>query len=372
MNIKYKNLADNLTKFSTNLKSGETVLLDICEAPEEMIIALIESVRECKAIPVLKMRTNKISRAINLLCDKQVFEKQAELALNEMKSVQAYIAIRGGNNIFEHSDIPQEKQRLISTCMKDVLDWRVQKTKWVILRWPSEGFAQQAKMSTEAFENFYFDVCTMNYSRMQPGMKVLKGLMQSTDNVHIIGPNTDLTFSIKNIPAIECGGQHNIPDGEVFTAPVKNSINGILNYNTPTVYQGIAFENIVLKFKDGKIIDANAGKKTKELNNILDSDEGARYIGEFSFGFNPYILQPMCDILFDEKISGSFHFTPGQAYEEADNGNRSQIHWDLVTIQRKEYGGGEIYFDNTLIRKDGLFVINGLDMLNPDYLLRNN
>lgn len=369
MNTNYRNLAKNLTQFSTALQPGETVLLDICEAPEEMVIQLIESVRECGAIPVLKMRTNKISRVMNKLCDEQALKKQADIALKEMKDMQAYIAIRGGNNIFEHSDIPQDQQKLVAACMKDVLDWRVGKTKWVILRWPSDGFAQQARMSTESFEKFYFDVCTMDYSRMQEGMKALKGAMKSTDNVHIVGPGTDLHFSIKNIPAIECGGQHNIPDGEVFTAPVKDSVNGILTYNTPTVYNGIAFENISFTFEHGRIVSSDGGKKTNELNTILDSDAGARYIGEFSFGFNPYILHPMCDILFDEKISGSFHFTPGQAYDEADNGNRSQIHWDLVNIQRAEYGGGEIYFDNKLIRKDGLFVVDGLNKLNPEYLL---
>ncbi|MDR3274303.1 MAG: aminopeptidase [Puniceicoccales bacterium] len=370
MDNRYKNLADNLTKFSTNLQRDDNVLLDICEAPEEMAIALIESVRECGAVPVLRMKTNRISRAMSLLCDKHVFETQADLALHEMKSMHAYIAIRGGNNIFEHSDVPQDKQKLVAGCMKKVLDWRVQKTKWVILRWPSESFAQQAKMSTEKFENFYFDVCTMDYSRMQAGMDALKNAMQSTDRVHILGNGTDLTFSIKGIPAIGCGGKNNIPDGEVFTAPVKDSVNGTISYNTPTVYQGMAFENIVLKFNDGKIVDAQAGNKTKQLNAILDSDEGARYVGEFALGFNPHILEPMCDILFDEKIAGSFHFTPGQAYEDADNGNRSQIHWDLVNIQRPEYGGGEIYFDDKLIRKDGLFVFDGPDKLNPDFLLK--
>ncbi|MDR1256034.1 MAG: aminopeptidase [Puniceicoccales bacterium] len=369
MDLRYKKLADNLTKFSTNLQPNDSVLLDICEVPEDMLIALIESVRECGAVPVLKMRTNKISRAMNLLCDEQVFLRQADLALHEMKNMQAYIAIRGGNNAFEHSDVPQDKQNLLSKCMKKVLDWRVQKTKWVILRWPSEGFAQQAKMSTEKFENFYFDVCTMDYSAMQTGMEALKAAMQSTDRVRIIGNGTDLKFSIGGIPAIECGGRHNIPDGEVYTAPVKTSVEGVISYNTPTVYQGVAFENIVLKFEAGRIVSAQAGNKTQQLNAILDSDAGARYIGEFSFGFNPHILEPLCDILFDEKIAGSFHFTPGQAYEEADNGNRSQVHWDLVNIQRPEYGGGEIYFDGKLVRKDGLFLVDGLDKLNPDFLL---
>jgi aminopeptidase len=369
MDDRYKKLADNLTKFSANLQANENILLDICEVPDDMVIALVESVRECGAVPVHKMRTNNIARAMNLLGDRHVFETQAELALSEMKSMHAYIAIRGGSNIFEHSDVPQDQQKLASGCMKKVLDWRVKNTKWVVLRWPSEGFAQQAKMSTEKFENFYFNVCTMNYSRMCIGMDALKNLMEATDRVRIVGNGTDLTFAIGGIPAIGCGGRNNIPDGEVYTAPIKNSANGILSYNTPTVYRGIAFENVILKFEDGKIVDAQAGNRTQQLNAILDSDAGARYIGEFAFGFNPHILEPMCDILFDEKIAGSFHFTPGQAYEEADNGNRSQVHWDLVSIQRPEYGGGEIYFDGKLIRKDGLFVSDGPDKLNPDFLL---
>jgi len=186
--------------------------------------------------------------------------------------------------------------------------------------------------------------------------------------VELKGPNTDLSFSIKGIGAIASGGGHNIPDGEVFSCPVIDSVEGEITYNAPSVYQGVSFDNVHLKFEKGKIVHAESNN-TKRLNEILDSDEGARYIGEFAIGFNPHILEPMRDILFDEKMAGSFHFTPGQAYEQADNGNRSQVHWDLVQIQRPEYGGGEIRFDGELVRKDGLFVKPGLDKLNPDYLL---
>ncbi|MEI9894666.1 MAG: aminopeptidase [Chthoniobacter sp.] len=239
--------------------------------------------------------------------------------------------------------------------MKPVLDWRVKKTRWCVLRWPSPSMAQSAGMSTEAFEKFFFDVCTLNYSKMQPGMKALKAAMEATDQVEIKGPGTDLRFSIKGIKAVPCGGTHNIPDGEVFTAPVRNSVQGVVTYNAPTIYQGTAFDSVRLEFKDGKIVNATANN-TEKLNAILDSDAGARYIGEFAIGFNPYILQPMRDILFDEKINGSFHFTPGQCYEETENGNRSQVHWDLVNIQREDYGGGMILFDGKLIRENGRFI----------------
>jgi aminopeptidase len=284
--------------------------------------------------------------------------------LAEMKDMDAYIAIRGGHNIAETSDVPAEKMKLAMKHMRPVLDHRVRRTKWCVLRWPSASMAQQAGMSTEAFEDFYFKVCLLDYKALLPSMNALKKLMDATDRVEITGSGTDLKFSIKNIPAIVCGGTFNIPDGEVFTAPVRDSVEGVVSYNAPTIYQGIPFDGIRLEFSKGKIVKAEAGAKTKQINRILDSDPGARYIGEFALGFHPVIREPMRDILFDEKIAGSFHFTPGQAYEEADNGNRSQVHWDMVNIQRKDYGGGEIRFDGKLIRKDGVFLPKALAKLN--------
>ena len=283
--------------------------------------------------------------------------------LARMKKMHAYIALRGSNNITELSDVPVDRLKMLGKKMRPVLDQRVQKTKWVVLRWPTPSMAQLAGMSTEAFEDFYFDVCTLDYRKLRPGMKALKSLMERTDRVEIKGPGTDLRFSMKGIPAVVCGGDRNIPDGEVFSCPVRDSVQGHVTFNAPTIYQGTSFDGIRLDFRDGKIVEATSNQ-TAKLNKILDSDAGARYVGEFSLGFNPRVLHPMRDILFDEKIAGSFHFTPGQAYEEADNGNRSQVHWDLVNIQRKDYGGGEIYFDGKLIRRDGEFLPQPLRSLN--------
>jgi aminopeptidase len=253
---------------------------------------------------------------------------------------------------------------LYSRITRPVLDYRVNRTRWCVLRWPTPSMAQAAGMSTETFENLYFDVCTMNYAKMARAMIPLERRMKRADHVQLKSPGTDLTFSIKGIGAKMCKGDRNIPDGEVFSCPVKNSVNGVIQFNTPTLYAGTKFENVRLEFKDGKVIGATANN-TKRLNEILDTDAGARYVGEFSLGFNPYILNPMCDILFDEKIAGSLHFTPGQAYEECDNGNRSAVHWDMVLIQRPDWGGGEVWFDGELIRKNGLFVPKDLKPLNP-------
>jgi len=365
---RFTRLADGLCGFSTALKRGERVLIDAFDVPDAMVVALVQAARRRGALPYVQLHRARITRELMLGAEAAQYAPAAELELARMRKMDAYIALRGSDNIFEASDVPAERVQLVSRLMKPVLDHRVGKTKWVVLRWPTSAMAQQAAMSTEQFENFYFRVCTLDYARMKPGMKALGDLLRRTDRVRLKGPGTDLRFSIKGIGAVECGGLRNIPDGEVFSCPVKESVEGVVQYNAPTVYLGQAFDNIRLVFRQGRIVEATANH-TKRMNEILDSDEGARYIGEFALGFNPHILEPMRDILFDEKIAGSFHFTPGQAYDECGNGNKSQVHWDLVCIQRPEYGGGEIWFDDKLIRRDGLFVPKALHKLNPNYLL---
>lgn len=365
---RYDSLAKVLVSHSTKPKKGERVMIDVSETPEEFVIALIRAVRAAKAEPFVVIHSNRVSRELALGVTVTQASTMAEIDLARLKKMQAYIAVRGSHNIAEMADVPQEKSALLSSKLRPALDYRINKTRWVVLRWPTASMAQQAQMSSEAFADFFFRVCTLDYSKMIPGMKALKALMDRTDRVEITGPGTDLRFSIKGIGSVICGGEHNIPDGEVFSCPVKDSVEGHVTFNAPTLNRGIAFDNVRLEFSSGKVVKASANN-TKALNEILDTDAGARFIGEFSLGFNPHILHPMRDILFDEKIAGSFHFTPGQAYEVAGNGNKSAIHWDMVCIQRKDYGGGEVWFDGKLIRKDGLFIPSSLQALNPDRLL---
>jgi aminopeptidase len=366
---RFDKLAEVLVNHATKVQPGENVLIDASEVPEELVVAILRSVQKAGGNGVVNVRQSKIMRAILQGATEDSIKLNADLALYQMQKMQCYIAIRGGANAAELSDVPNDKMKLYSKLwMHPVhLEHRVKKTRWCVLRYPSPSMAQDAQQSTEAFENFFFDVCTFDYNRMERAVAPLKALMEATDHVHIKGPGTDLQFSIKDIGVIPCNGTHNIPDGECFTAPVRDSVQGVIQFNTPTMEHGVTHENVRLVFKDGKIIEAT-GSNTKKLNEVLDTDEGARYIGEFSLAYNPYILQPMKDILFDEKIAGSFHFTPGQAYEDADNGNRSEVHWDMVCIQREDFGGGEMYFDGKLIRKDGLFVLPELEGLNPENL----
>jgi aminopeptidase len=286
-----------------------------------------------------------------------------------MSKMDCYIGFTSWTNMSAHADVEVNAKNLHQKLYWDPLHrgQRIHKTRWVVLRYPTPGMAQAARMSDEAFEDFYFRVCTLDYAKMSAAMDPLAALLDKTGKVRIVSPGTDLSFSVKGIPSIKCCGRANIPDGELYTAPVKDSVNGVIAYNTPSAHGGFVYEKVTLTFKDGKIADA-AANDTKAVNAVFDTDPGARYVGEFAFGVNPFITFPMNEILFDEKIAGSIHFTPGNAYDNADNGNRSAVHWDLVLLQDPAHGGGEIYLDDVLVRKDGLFVLPELQPLNPDQL----
>ncbi len=363
-------LARNLIRFSCNVQPGEKVLIESIGGNDPLVQVLVEEAYAADGIPFVWLGDKRVDRALLMGCTEEQLRLRAELDGVMMSRMQAYIGVRGGSNAAELSDVPQARlernQRLYWEPVHSRI--RVPKTKWVVLRYPHPSMAQMADMSTEAFEEYYFNVCNLDYSRMESAMQPLKELMERTDQVRIKGPGTDLCFSIKGIPAIICAGHMNIPDGEIYTAPVKNSVNGVLTYNTPSVHEGFTFTDIRLTFEDGKIVDSQSND-TERITKTFDLDEGARYVGEFALGVNPYITKPMKDTLFDEKIAGSFHFTPGCSYDDAFNGNKSALHWDLVCIQTAAYGGGEIFFDDVLIRKDGMFVLPELLPLNPAQLL---
>lgn len=361
-------LAENLINYSCELQPGEKVLIECTGVETDLVTALIEAAYQAGGLPFVKLNNAEVNRSLLMQAEAEQLALAAKYDAGLMQEMDAYIGFRSDKNSSELSDVPPEKQQLYQMHYSQPVHGkiRVPHTKWVVLRYPSPAMAQMAEMSTAAFEDFYFRVCNLDYAKLSKAMDALVDLMDRTDQVRIVGPGTDLTFSIKGIPTIKCDGRLNIPDGEVFTAPVRDSVNGMLTYNTPALYQGTTFTNVRFEFENGKIVKATADNHVERLNSILDTDEGARYIGEFAIGVNPFILKPMKDTLFDEKIAGSFHFTPGSCYDEAPNGNDSSVHWDLVNIQRADFGGGEMHFDGVLIRKDGLFVLDELKDLNPD------
>ncbi len=370
MDERVKRLAYNLIHASIRVRPGDKVFIHYTGASTlPLVRQLIKETYAAGALPFPHAADPQVERETLMGCTREQLELMARTDAYQMARMDCYLAIRGSDNTAELSDVPPEKMALYNTYYTTPVhhDIRVPKLRWCVMRYPNNAMAQLNGQSLEAFEDFYFDVCTLDYGKMDRAMTPLVERMERADRVRIVGPGTDLEFSIKGVPAIKCAGEMNIPDGEVFTAPVRESVNGTLTYNTPALYQGFTFENISFTFENGRIVQARAND-TRRLEKILDTDPGARYVGEFALGVNPYILKPMKDTLFDEKIMGSFHFTPGNCYDEAPNGNVSSIHWDLVCIQRPEYGGGEIWFDDVLIRKDGRFVLPELDGLNPENL----
>lgn len=369
MDPRFEALAKNIVNYSCRVEKGENVLIN-CNGTSAfpLVKALVREVYNAGAYPFVDIKSNIIDREIMSQAKEGQFEKVAAVDTARMELMDAYIGIGCNDNTAELADVPSDNMSIYEReYINPILDARLKK-KWVVLRYPNNSLAQAAGTSLDSFEDFYFRVCNLDYSKMSKAMDSLVELMNKTDKVRIVGKGTDISFSIKDIPAIKCAGEMNIPDGEVYTAPVKDSVNGTIAYNTPTEYQGVTYTDVTLKFENGKIVEATAND-TERINKVFDTDEGARYVGEFAIGVNPFITKAMNNILFDEKIRGSIHFTPGNAYDDADNGNRSAIHWDLVLIQTEDYGGGEIYFDDVLIRKDGVFVVDELKCLNPENLI---
>ena len=359
-------LAGNLINYSVELQPGEKILIEVFDGGEDLAQELVAAVYKAGGVPFVSVKNMVLQRELLRQCAASQVERMAAWEKARMEEMDAYIGLRAYYNHSEMADLPQEQSQLYQRLWWHPVhsEVRVNRTKWCVLRYPNAAMAQMSGMSTAAFRDFYFQVTNLDYSRLAEAEEPLLKLMEKTKEVRILGQGTDLTFSLEGVAVSKSCGLRNIPDGEVFTAPVKQSVNGVISYNCPSVYQGVTFADVRLEFAQGRIVKATANH-TEQLNQILDTDEGARYIGEFALGVNPHITKPMGDILFDEKISGSFHFTPGNAYENTDNGNRSAIHWDLVCMQTPAYGGGEIWFDGRLVRKDGLFVLEELQGLNP-------
>lgn len=359
-------LAENILKNSVKLKKGERIYIEAFGSSTlDLMEIFIEKATQMGGVPFYFYNDEHLLRAVISSADKEQMKQFGQIYQQQMAQSDVYIAIRGFDDLFALSDVPQEQMSLYMEYYFNPVhrETRVPNTRWCVMRYPNQSMAAAAKMSVRDFENFYFDACLVDYAQMKEAMEPLQKLMERTDRVKIVAPGTDLEFSIKGIPAIKCCGEVNVPDGEVYTAPVKNSINGVVQFNTDTVYNGVFFSNVRLVFKDGQIAEASSLTNNDKLQDILETDAGSRYMGEFALGLNPGIKHPILDILFDEKIGGSFHMAIGNSYDTAPNGNNSAVHWDLIQMQDAAHGGGEIYFDGVLVRKDGKFMLPELQAL---------
>lgn len=357
-------MAKQVIEYSVHLQPKEKVLIDIWDGAYDFAISLMEAAQKVGAYPYLNLQSLKLNRQMILEATEESMEAWYRYENYRMDDMDAYIVVRKNDNIKEYEGIPAEKMRLYNKYYGKLhYGTRITQTKWCVLRYPSDSFAQTAGMSTENLENFFFDTCCLNYKRMNELAAPLNDLMMRTDRIDIKAPGTDLTFSIKGTCKPPACGIFNIPCGETGMAIIPESANGTISYNLPSFFQDTLFENIKLTLKDGIITEATSNH-TERMNKILDTDENSRRIGEFAMGFNPYMTRPIQDTLFDEKMAMTMHFTPGNDSVY----NPSAIHWDIVTSHAKEMGGGEIYADGVLFRKDGLFVLDELKQLNPENL----
>lgn len=372
MDKRMQQLAINVVNHSLTIQPGENLLIEV-EGHENLLVnAIVEEVYKAKGKPFVIFTDKEILRTQLMNCTLEQINKMASIDEIRMKEMDAYLLIRADENTHELDDVPNDK---IDYYWKEyyhrVHKYRWSNTKWCVLRYPSTAAAQRAKMSTKQFEDLYYSVCNLDYSRLSTSMDKLVALMKQTKEVRITGENCDLRMSIQSMPVLKDAGHQNLPDGEVYSIPKKESVNGFIKFNTPVLHQGTIFENVMFTFRNGRIIDAQAND-SKKLNQILDTDDGSRFIGEIGIGLNPYITKPILDILFDEKIWGSVHLAVGTAPVQCEDANLSSIHWDIVQIQREEYGGGELWFDDLLVRKNGYFVVQDLFELNPNNFLADS
>jgi aminopeptidase len=364
-------LAFILLHHSLDLAKGDIFQVSASIAAKPLVEAIFREASAMGVFPIIRWQDDEIGRLGYDLLTPGQSETERFLELNnrwEMtrwQDIAANLTLRGLENDQEISQVPREKIQLTGRVGEALTRLIIDERKWALFYWPTPAQAQKAGLSTGDYFDFVLNVSLIDYDRLHVAEQDLARRMEAADQVRILGPDTDLTFSIRGMPAVCCYGRRNVPDGEVYTAPLRVSANGRITYNVPSTMWGQTFERISLEFEAGRIVHATCAGGAAALDKIFDTDEGARYIGEFSFGVNPLITRPTGSTLFDEKITGSLHLTPGNAYARANNGNQSQIHWDLIQIQRPEYGGGEIWLDGELVRKDGLFVPDELAGLNP-------
>jgi len=360
-----KALAKKILEYSVELQPGENVMLQLVGLNGiGLLRAMVEVARSMQAHPFIDIVDTEIQRLLLTSGDLAFWERQASVdQLPLMKQMDAYVGIRASQNIYEQADVSGAANKAYAKGLLDPVHFqeRVNNTRWCIMRYPSEAFAMNAKMPTSRFIDFFYQSCLLDYNRLAEAMKPLEERLRTTREIHLQGNGTDIRFSVEGQNWIPCTGKRNIPDGELFSSPILDSVNGHIRY-APSVYQGKPFEFVELHVENGVVVNFDSSNNAA-LEEILATDQGASRFGEFSFGTNPVIEQPMYDILFDEKIYGSNHLTLGNDYEIAPNGNHSNIHWDLVCI------GPDVYLDGKLVRKGRLFVDEELAVLNPDNLL---
>lgn len=349
-----KKLADILANYSVKIKKGDIVELSCGPEAKPLVLELSKLILKKGASPLIRTGIEGFGHVYYKYASEESLKKKPVIAMFEAKHVQAWISIGTDYNTKELSEVDPKKMAIRSKVMKLISDYIVNKDNWVILEYPTNALAQDAEMSLEDFEDFAYNACLADWKKESIRQEKLVKLVDKTKKVRIKSHDTDLTFSIKGKKAIKCCGHRNMPDGEVFTEPVKRSVNGYIAYSFPAIKGGREVDGIRLEFRNGKVIKATAEKNEDYLKTMIKIDEGASYIGEFGMGVNYGIKRFIKQILFDEKIGGTIHLALGRAYKETGGENKSSLHWDMIKDLRK---GGQVFFDDKLVMQNGKWKI---------------
>jgi len=351
---RWERLAEILVRYSTRVQPGERVLINMMETETEPLVEAVyrEAVR-AGGLPEVYYSSDFLKRALMTDGTDEQVDWVPELESQGMTWADCYIGLRGARNPHEFGDIATGRLAAHRAAMGTVSRLRNEHTRWVLVKVPNEHFAQQAGMSLEETMRFFFDASLRDWEEERRRYRELAAVFESAEQVHIVGTDTNLTFSTSGRRYLAGDGEFNMPDGEIFTAPVDDSANGEVWFEVPAVYANRKIPGIRLRFEAGRVVEASADENAEFLEQILAMDEGARRLGEFGVGLNWGIERWTYEVLFDEKIGGTIHLALGRSYTDTGGVNESAIHWDLVCDLRD---GGRLTADGKLIVADGRLV----------------
>ena len=354
MDARIREHAEIIADHSTGIESGDDVVIQLPKEAEDLAVALHEICGDRGANPVYLNYSKRAERAFKRSSE-EFSEPGHRRALYEEADV--FVIARGGSNATEDADIDPETNAAYNRAMEDVKRERLSKT-WCLTQYPTASHAQLAGMSTEAYENFVWDAVSLDWDAQREFQAEMVDRLDAADEVRIVAGNeTDLTFSIAGNETLNDYGEKNLPGGEVFTAPVADSVEGSVYFDIPLYRQGRKIEDVRLTFEDGEVVEHSAESGEDLLTEILNTDDGARRIGEFGVGMNRAIDQVTYNMLFDEKMGDTIHLAVGSAYEETvgetNERNESAEHVDMIVDMSDD---SKIELDGEVVQENGTFV----------------
>jgi aminopeptidase len=355
MDKRWYQLADILVNYSTEVKAGERVMIAMRETHT---LPLVRAVYETCVINGAQVQVQFLSdymdHSLLRYGNPEQIGHTPEIEAKGMEWADVYFGLRGAHNLYEFADIDADRLANYRRAMGKISDLRWQKTRWCIVRVPNEDFAQQAETDIETITDLFFDSTILVWAaEAKRWQKVTDALNQGVE-VRVVGRNTDLRFSVEGRKWLFGDGRMNLPDGEIFTAPVNDTLNGRIAFEFPGVLGGRLVHDIQLEWQNGVLVSASASKNEDFLKRILASDEGASRLGEFAIGTN-YGIDRFCkDIFYDEKIGGTIHIALGRSYPVCGGKNQSAIHWDIIKDMREE---GAIYLDGRKVFEKGKMLV---------------